>query len=193
MNSFSKIVLTDKNIKALQKKQKKQSFSIKTLLGLDTLTQSQSIRFGHVFEDILKDSLTYNNIEVLDTRFLYLETKGDSKRKKTEADLLFRFNKTLYYFESKTNLNLDSEKCVATDKKINDITNHLISHMKEFKCDNIISGCITCWYEADIKLHNKLKTKIFFMKDFFELIHYNVTEREYNNTMLKLGEKINES
>jgi hypothetical protein len=185
---FSKIVLDEKNIETLKKKQKKDSFSIKTLLGNNTLTQSQCIRFGHVFENILKDTLSHENIEVLDTRFLYLNTKG----KKKEADLLFKFNNTLYYFEAKTNLNLDSEKCIATDNKISDITNYLNNNKSEFECDNVVSGCITCWYETNKELNNKLKTKIFFMKDFFELINYKVTQIDYNKAMLLLGEKISE-
>lgn len=115
------------------------------------------------------------------------------KKTKKEIDLLFKINKTLYYFEAKTNLNLDSEKCVATDKKITNITNYLKSHIDDFKCKNVVSGCITCWYSFDKRLHNKLKVNIFYMKDFFKLIQYEATEKSYYGYMVELGEEINEN
>ena len=47
------IVINESNINSL-KDENKDSFNIKKLLGVE-LTQSQSIRFGNIFQKIVKD------------------------------------------------------------------------------------------------------------------------------------------
>jgi len=61
------IVINEENINGLQDKND-DSFNIKKLLGV-SLTQSQSIKFGNTFQNIIKDIATSVGAEVLTQQF----------------------------------------------------------------------------------------------------------------------------
>lgn len=92
-----------------------------------------------------------------------------------------------YIIDPKINLNLDSEKSKATDKKISDITSYLKTIHPNKK---IVSGLITCWWEHEKGINVKTKTNLFYIKDFFKLMGITTTKENYYHTMKKFGELI---
>jgi len=180
-------LINDKNIKLMSVK-KNTDFNIKKLLNNDKLDQSQSIRFGKLFEKFIKDLAKSKGYQIINEKLIDVFNTGTKTNKgKKDLDICFTKDNTIFYFESKTNLNLDSEKSKATDKKIFDITNFLI---KENKDEDIYSGLITCWYEKEEGMNIKTKTNLLFMKDFFKLIGIETTKDEYYSIMSDFGQMI---
>ena len=89
----------------------------------------------------------------------------------------------MYYFEVKTNLDLDSEKSKATDVKVKDITNWMIERYPE--CE-VSSGILSCWYKKEVGLTVKVKNVIY-MEDFFKIIDIDVSEQYYYSLMCDFG------
>ena len=134
---FKKILLTEENIDYL-KDEKIESWNIKKLLGIN-LTQSQSIKFGFVFQTIVKELIISAGGVIIDKRFIDIYNTGNSGKKNKglkDVDILFSMNNIIYYFEMKTNLNLDSEKSKSTDIKVADITNWVVDNYP----DNIVNS-----------------------------------------------------
>lgn len=186
------IIINDKNLNKMMLTIKKNNeYNIKKLLGVSLLTQSQSIKFGKVFEQIVKDIASNAGAEIIYEQFFDVYNTGSKKIKgKKDADCLIKYNNILYYFECKTNCNLNSEKSSETDKKIKDIKNYFNHQLEKYKCNNLITGCVTCWYEKEYKLPNKLKTNIFFMKDIFNMFNINISKNEYYDIMKQFGKRI---
>ena len=97
---------------------------IKRWLGLTVLGQSESIRFGTLFEEALNDyvahSPTYTNITT-STQKTYITpecTLTPKSKNNKDIDILFRSGNVIYYRECKCNLLLDSEKSKTTAEKV---------------------------------------------------------------------------
>jgi len=175
---LKKCLLTEDNVGVMKSKPQTHK-NISTLLGVN-LTQSQKIRFGKsVFEPFVKNIITSVGGNVCDVHMIVMPNG-----KKKDVDLFFEYDGTFYYFEIKCNLNLDSEKSKVTDQKIIEITNKLSE-----KYDNIVSGCLTCWFDSE-NVVNKLKTKIYHMKDFFDIFNLDIEKDEYYDTFKEFGKLI---
>jgi len=181
-------LINDQNIIKMKLKDI-DAYNIKKLLDNPNLTQSQSIKFGKVFETFLKTLIVNRGFELIHTGFLDVNNEGLSTKKgKKELDICFKHNNTIIYLEGKTNLNLDSEKSKITDGKILNITNYLKGNNEGMP---VFNGIITCWWEKEPSLSITPKTKVMFMKDFFHILGFNITKDEYYNLMCEFGNKIN--
>lgn len=184
---FKKILLTEENIDYL-KDEKIESWNIKKLLGIN-LTQSQSIKFGFVFQDLVKKLIISTGGVIIDKRFIDIYNTGNSGKKNKglkDVDILFSMNNIIYYFEMKTNLNLDSEKSKSTDIKVADITNWVVDNYP----DNIVkAGVLSCWFKKEPNLDVKVKN-VFYMKDLFDGLNINITREEYYSVMAEYGKCI---
>tara|TARA_R110002110_G_scaffold89516_1_gene233125 strand:+ start:3769 stop:4413 length:645 start_codon:yes stop_codon:yes gene_type:complete len=75
-------------------------------------TQSWNIKFGHIMEAALKAciprawELDITHIVCKDAKI----TKKSKKSKRTQLDIIFKQGDTIFYLESKNNLNLDTTK-----------------------------------------------------------------------------------
>jgi len=181
------LLINDENIKLMSVKEN-TDFNVKKLLNNDILNQSQSIRFGKIFQKFIKGLITSKGYELINENLLDIyETGGTTKKGKKDLDICFIKENTIFYFESKLNLNLDSEKSKATDNKILDITNYLIDKNKDL---NVFSGIITCWWEKEEGLSITTKTNLIFFKDFLEILSIESTKEEYYNLMSEFGSMI---
>jgi hypothetical protein len=182
------LLINEKNISLLDKKEN-TSFNIKKLLKTD-VDQSQSIRFGNLFQNWIKDVIRLSGGEIIDIQFIDVYETGNTKTNKglKDMDILFSLNNKMFYYEAKTNLDLDSEKCKETDRKINDISNHLI---KNYNNKEIHSGVLSCWYEKEVGLSVKVKTNVVYIKDLFEILNINCTKEEYYQIMEEFGNEVN--
>lgn len=180
-------LINEDNIKLMNVK-KNNNFNVKKLLNNYNLDQSQVIRFGKIFENFIKNLIKSKNYKLINEELIDINGNGLNKNKgKKELDICFIKNDNIFYFESKLNLNLDSEKSKATDDKISKINDYLINENKNF---SVFSMLITCWWEKEEGMLIKTKTKIFFMKDFLELLDIKSTKEEYYKMMSDFGKKI---
>jgi len=182
-NMMTSCLITEENINYMNNKKEKNDFNIKKLLGKDILTQSQSIKFGIIFEKVIKEILLYNNIEILNITHTSEVIKGSK-----QIDICFKHNDIIYYFEIKMNLNVDSEKLKITDDKVNYIKSY-ISNL--YPTNEIICGILTVWYEKEKGMKIKPKTQIFYMKEIFDIIGLSNTEEQYYNSLLEFGKSLN--
>ena len=186
------ILITQKNLSSIKENKQKVNYNASLLLGKQ-LSQSQSIRVGNVFqnyvEDIVKATDAIVDKEKYHDIYGITSSQKDNKIKnknKKDLDILFSLNDILYYFECKTNLNLDSEKSKATDNKITDIVAYLKSKNPGYK--NIIGGICSIWYQEVERC--ALKSKIYYMKDIFDIVNMDISESEYYNAWRSFGDKL---
>jgi hypothetical protein len=85
------------------------------LFGNTPSQQSVNIRMGHVTEKGFNAWIP-EEYKLPNTDHIVVGKKGASKRK--QLDLIFKKGETVYYFECKNNIDLDTEKMPATLQKI---------------------------------------------------------------------------
>lgn len=190
-----KMFISKKNIEEMRKGGKKFVYNIRTFLKNKNLTHSQCIRFGQLFQHTIKHDILASipNVEIIPLTYFDIYGLGDTKynKGKKDADVLFKYNNILYYFEVKTNLELDSEKAPATDQKIIDFNNYFKMNLEKYNCERVMSGCLTCWYEYEKGLPNNLKTSdIYYMGDFFKILNIDISKEEYMKIMSDFGGQI---
>ena len=190
---ISNIFITTENINYLNKKQKrKTNYNIKKLLNNYNLTQSQQIYFGIQFEKniikILKE-LGYKTLYDENLVQLFNNEKKKIKNKgKKDIDLCFVINKTIYYFEVKTNLYLDTEKAYVSDKKMRLLSDYISDEYPNYE---LVVGCLTAWFEYEKEMTIRPHYKIYFINEFFNIIGLNnITKQEYETMLHKIGENI---
>jgi hypothetical protein len=184
---LKKILLTEENINYL-KDEKIEAWNIKKLLGIK-LTQSQSIKFGYVFQDIVKKLIITTGGVIIEKKFIDIYNTGDNRIKNKglkDVDILFSMNNIIYYFEMKTNLNLDSEKSKSTDIKVADITNWVAVN---YPNSIVKAGVLSCWFKKEPNLQVKVKN-VFYMNDLFGSLKINITRDEYYTVMAEYGKRI---
>ena len=115
-------------------------------------------------------------------------TKQVSKGKSKDIDFIVLDvnNKIVYYLELKSNLELDTEKLLATIDKVNLIKKYLTKTYPEYK----IESGILHWavYDKNIlakKYLNKIKqaaaseVNVKYPKDLFKILNQNISETDY--------------
>ena len=101
--------------------------------------------------------------------------------KNRDLDIIFEFNGKIYYFEVKSNLNLDTEKSKATADKVNEIGHFLEEFFPE---KEIVYGVLSGRYGRRNEINHNIKDKlgeasIYGYKDFFELFGVSVSSEEW--------------
>lgn len=182
-----KLLINSSNIELMSIKEN-TDFNVKKLLANNRLDQSQCIRFGKIFENFLKQLIKSKEYTLINEDLVDVYSTGSKTSKgKKDLDICFIKDDIIYYFESKLNLNLDSEKSKATDKKITEITDYLKEQNSE---KSIFSALITCWWEKEEGMYITTKTNLLFMRDFFEILDIEVTKEEYYKLMAEFGSMI---
>lgn len=191
ISDFENILLNQNAIASLTKKNDKDNFNIKKLLKNNNLTQGQCIKLGTLFQNALRSvaeksgaSLERDNlIDINSNNFKHNKSKKD-------VDIAFMFKNKFYYFEVKTNLQLDSEKSKATESKVENIKEYY-KNKYSLSDEQMISGVLTCWYKDEKGL---IKTagskKIFFAKDYLKIFDIDINESEWYDAFAKLGKQI---
>ena len=187
MSKFRAALFSSENIDKMNEVNSKIVYNLKRLLGNDTLTQSQCIKFGNIFESSLNAALidSESGLTLLEIKLVTPSEKG----KKIQIDLIFELKNQLYYFELKTNLNLDSEKSKATNKKIDKLTKHFNLDLSKY--DKIHTNILNCWWKKEKGMNITTNKNVYFMSDFFELISCKTNEDEYYQMMKDFGKLVN--
>lgn len=182
------LLINEANI-AMMCETENDNYNVKKLLNNNNLSQSQSIRFGQMFQKFLKEIIKNCGYELIHEELLDIYKTGSKTNKgKKDLDVCFIKDNKIYYYESKINLNLDSEKAKATDEKIKAIIKFLSSENPD---KEIVGGLITCWWKNETDLPIKTKSPLCFIQDFFNILEItDIDEQDYLELMREFGREI---
>ena len=109
-----------------------------------------------------------------------------------QVDVLFEYKNTIYYFESKNNMKLDTEKSIKSKDKLIYIRKFL---KRKYKSKKIICKFVNMWvYNSDNMDYIKSpihKSDIYGYVDFFHIFDINVSKREYNKLLSSIKKILN--
>ena len=183
------IAEVDNTIINCSKKLKDENGSFCELLKFPNLSkQSVSIKMGNVLEKIYNKFLnSFDGVENLKP-----VNKNISSH---QIDLLFKKEDTIYYFESKLNLNLDTEKSKATINKVKTIESYLT---KKYPNNKIVAKLLSSRFDKSenvkfIKEKYIKKSDVFGYSDFFKLFDIMIRIKEWEDLFSEIGERIVEA
>lgn len=163
------------------------------LYGKRPSEQSINIKFGKFGEFLAKEMVKMNsNLQLLECGII------DIGHKKKDLDLLFldKKSKIIYYRELKANIELDTEKVVATINKCHEINEFLIDKYPEYEIDSgILNWSVFNRKNLKVGIQHIKKfednlIKINHVEDFAKLIEITWNEQEFNKYFRKLGKRI---
>lgn len=165
------------------------------LYGSEPSKQSLSIKMGKVGERMVQKIIT--EIDDLELLKCGVQCIDPNSGKNKDLDLLWidKKNKTIYYREAKSNIEIDSEKLPATIDKINEIIN---THLSPTYPDYTIDIGVFNWsiYNrknlkkglSNIRTCEKKGIKVEHPEDLFKLLDFNWDEESYYKIFRKVGE-----
>jgi len=153
-----------------------KSHSIKELLheaiGDDIITQSQLIRLGCKLEKSFK---------ILMFKYI-IDPPVDLGY---QIDLLFEYKKCIYYFEIKSNVNLDTEKSRAIAEKLQTIHTLLKTHNNKVVCKVL---ALRHPHSSDYTfVKSPLKANVIGYSDFFSIIDCKVSHEDWKELFKCIG------
>jgi hypothetical protein len=164
----------------------KSTGSFTELLFPMTSAQSIAIKMGNVLERALQAFIRSNAKDL---------TAIEKDNIKHQLDALFSSEDgTVYYFEIKANLNLDTEKSKEVAKKVAEIE----AYLKSVYGEKVISRALSCRYNTAINVKNVKRaylneTNVFGYADFFKIFGVEVSIEEWENFFKKVGATIIET
>lgn len=157
--------------------------------------QSINIKLGRFGEFLSQELIKQNN----DFELLKCGVQNiNNETKKTDIDLIFKntTTKTIYYFELKGNIQLDTEKLPATLEKCKKIEKSLNNSNSDY---TIVTGILN-WsiYNrqkltaglSNIKTFENGGIQIYHMQDFLKILKINWIEDDFYSYFRELGDKI---
>ena len=153
------------------------------------------IKVGRNFEEWFKVVAEDCGMILLDDRV----TKNVVGSKSKDIDFIFKCEttKTIYYYEQKSNIELDTEKLPATYNKVKAVHKYLIETYKGYE----IKSSILHWSEWNYdtlpkKYHTKIKqckdygVSVSWPKDLFKTLGADISKKDYNSMGRKIGKKL---
>ena len=155
------------------------------------LSQSDCIKLGTGIEKVLKDIITEKNS--------LINIKPKNKKGDKEKDHLFIDNskKIVYYAELKSNLNLDTEKCLSTINKCLQIRNELNVEYPDYNIKMFLVGLR--YYNKEIipnvinKKYTSITDNVIGVNEYFIELNTNIqfeTEDHYKEILNYLANKM---
>jgi len=173
---------------------KKKSYNIKDLFQVE-LSQSQSIQVGKKIEFFINEVLHKTpNVKCHTTESIWIDTEtnriqigGNSKGLK-DVDILFEYNKKSYYLELKSNLDLDTEKVIATTNKVKLITDSLNKNGGYGEVESKILSPF--WYKNSSIVNPFPDDKVMWISELFKIVGITLPKNEYNELCIEIGKDI---
>jgi len=173
---------------------KKKSYNIKDLFQVE-LSQSQSIQVGKKIEFFINEVLHKTpNVKCHTTESIWIDTEtnriqigGNSKGLK-DVDILFEYNKKSYYLELKSNLDLDTEKVIATTNKVKLITDSLNKNGGYGEVESKILSPF--WYKNSSIVNPFPDDKVMWISELFKIVGITLPKNEYNEVCIEIGKDI---
>jgi predicted RND superfamily exporter protein len=134
ITSLLSIIDENEYVKSCVSNKKKDTNSLSYLVDRP-LSQSDCIKLGTGMEKVLMDIIIKNNSHIKNI-------KSKNIKGKKEKDHLFKNEneKTIYYAEIKSNLNLDTEKCKSTSEKCQQLFEELQIEYPDYKIKMYLVG-----------------------------------------------------
>jgi len=159
---------------------KTENGSFSELLFSSFSMQSINIKFGHVVEKSWNEYIFGISGTELDDRNII-----DG----SQVDILFSYNNIKYYFESKNNINIDTEKSIATINKVKKIEAFLLKENNE-----VVAKILSNRYSnSDTIKHFKKsisREDIFGYSQLFSVFNVDVTIKEWEDFYREVGDYI---
>jgi len=178
----------EKILKRSSSKVQKTKGSMAELLWGSFSRQSTNIIFGHVIEasfNALIPSKYYLGISHI---------RPEAETKRIQLDILFMKDNVVYYFESKNNINLDTEKMPACIEKISKVKTALASRYPEYV---VVAKILTSRFPTTQAIPREFfkngltNMNVIGYNDFFEIIgEETINEEEWCKIIRRQGEKI---
>lgn len=182
---FKEVVLRniDETLLKKKKEKNKSNGSFNELIYRGISNQSLNIILGTILEKAWKEAISFSKDSFL------IDIKTVSSH---QIDIIFRNNDTIYYFESKNNLNLDTEKSIATFNKIKAVESGL---REIYKNETIVCKILSNrYFDAEsAKLYKKPINKNILIGygEMFDILGEHVTEEEWEKFFFEeVGSKI---
>ena len=163
------------------------------LFGPEPSEQSVCIQMGKVGERIIKKIIIHNeNLELLDCGNHCINSLT---KKKKDLDLLWVDHRArcIYYREAKANIELDSEKIIATVDKILEISNYLREKYPGYRIDaglyhwTIYNRTPLKKGLSQIKKCEENGIKVEHPEELFKLLNFECSEAAYSALWRKAG------
>jgi len=162
----------------------KSSNSVCSQLDLPS-SQSRLSQLGFKTEKTINQYINTHN-HIIDMKNIH------SKIGSHQVDVIFESNNIIYYFESKNNMKLDTEKSIKSKDKLIYIRKFL---KQKYKSKIIICKFLNMWtYNSDNMNYIKSpinKSDVYGYVDFFNIFDINVSKREYNKLLSSIKKILN--
>ena len=179
----------------------KRGLTFADMCGCPELTQSKRIQLGYRLENALNRAIN-DHPETVSLKgrgtSLWMQlvtnkmsTRGTGKGKKDMDCCFTLINKDgyVYYFEIKTNLNLDTEKSKATIEKVKKITTCL-EESESYPRGVFSSHLSPFWDNTDVVISSTMKhADIMFFGQFCELMGWTITRADWIDMLQDVGKK----
>jgi hypothetical protein len=161
--------------KKLPKKRGNNHLALHYWLQTGDFTQQLNICSGNEMESLVKMLVIHSPIKATLMQDKMIATSSNTVK---EADLLFLIGNVIHYREIKTNMNLDSEKTEAANKKVQEIIDSL---GKQYAGYIIVGKYLTPPY------YDSVGCRIEGLNDFLKLLGYKeISAMEFD----KYGEEV---
>lgn len=167
-------------------KHKKSNGSLLELLPKLASSQSIMIKLGNIFEEVINKYI--KEIIKNNSDYSYLNFKC-----KKQLDLVFRKKNTVYYFEIKSNINLDTEKTIKTKDKLEEIEELLLLKYPNYliKCKILNLRFTQKELEKEAKFKKPLKiTDLVGYDHFFKILGITVNGNIWKSMFEKIQDLI---
>ena len=182
-NTYKQILL--KNCKTIKKNKKPNFVSLPIILDLP-LFHSIYCQLGNKFEDTINEYVDQIP-NVINMQQIHKKLDGH------QIDVLFKYKKTIYYFEVKSSLDFDTEKAIKIKEKFKNVQQKLKEKYPKYKSKSKILSPIN--YSIDdideSILRNNITIKdIYCCKDFFNIFDIDVSYDMFHSKLDDFSETI---
>ncbi len=190
VDKWRSIIKKNKYIVKTKSDKKKDPLSLSFLVGIP-MSHSDAVKLGYAVEDIIRDMVIDLNSDIKNI-------KTHNSKGKKERDLLFEnpVTKQIFYAEVKSNLNLDTEKKIATREKCLLIQQELSLEYPEHQIHSYLLN--TRYLTIDdipFRIKNKysvIKQNICGINDYFKYLNVNMHFDSYDEYKEFLRDTFNE-
>jgi len=179
----------------------KRGLTLAAVCGYPDLTQSKRIQLGNRTENAINLAIKKHPATTsqkgdgtslwMNTDTNEVSTEGNGQGQK-DMDCCFTLNNEndyVYYFEIKTNLELDTEKSKATIEKVKKITTCL-EKSRRYPRGVFSSHLSPFWDDTDVVISSTMKhADIMFFGQFCELMGWTITRADWIDMLQDVGKK----
>lgn len=182
-NTYKQILL--KNCKTIKKNKKSNFVSLPIILDLP-LFHSIYCQLGNKLEDTVNEYVAQIP-NVINMQPIHKKIDGH------QIDVLFKYKKTIYYFEVKSSIDFDTEKAKKIKEKFENVKQKLKEKYPKYKTKSKILSPINysiAEMDSSILRNNITIDDIYCCKEFFNIFDIDVSSQMFNGKLDDFSEII---